>query len=150
MVKRELYLALRHIDITGAQWLRAVIINDDDTYHDDYHYLNFSRNAGRPRITPITISLTLTRASTKKMSLPTTCPRSTPSRKSSYHKTTSLPCPWKTASFGTTSTPRTASPYINPLKKSWTNTNLLIVALPELKSIKKIWALALNTTPMGI
>ncbi|MBH9767027.1 hypothetical protein CJ427_21415, partial [Vibrio vulnificus] len=24
MVKRELYLALRHIDITGAQWLKAV------------------------------------------------------------------------------------------------------------------------------
>ncbi|HAU8250678.1 TPA: hypothetical protein I7148_05175 [Vibrio vulnificus] len=44
MVKRELYLALRHIDITGAQWLKAVIINDDDTYHDDYHYLNFFRN----------------------------------------------------------------------------------------------------------
>ncbi|POC20234.1 hypothetical protein, partial [Vibrio vulnificus] len=41
MVKRELYLALRHIDIIGAQWLKAVIINDDDTYHDDYHYLNF-------------------------------------------------------------------------------------------------------------
>ncbi|MEJ3631578.1 hypothetical protein [Vibrio vulnificus] len=44
MVKRELYLALRHIEIAGAQWLRAVIINDDDTYHDDYHYLNFFRN----------------------------------------------------------------------------------------------------------
>ncbi|EJB8417877.1 hypothetical protein MW329_004392, partial [Vibrio vulnificus] len=44
MVKRELYLALRHIDITGAQWLKAVIINDDDTYHDDYHYLNFYEN----------------------------------------------------------------------------------------------------------
>ncbi|EMN7216868.1 hypothetical protein WB841_004681, partial [Vibrio vulnificus] len=34
----------RHIDITGAQWLKAVIINDDDTYHDDYHYLNFYEN----------------------------------------------------------------------------------------------------------
>ncbi|EHU9447434.1 hypothetical protein KZY45_000298 [Vibrio vulnificus] len=44
MVKRELYLALRHIEIAGAQWLRAVIINDDDTYHDDYHYLNFYEN----------------------------------------------------------------------------------------------------------
>ncbi|EQB3935373.1 hypothetical protein ACYK2A_001732 [Vibrio vulnificus] len=44
MVKRELYLALRHIEIAGAQWLKAVIINDDDTYHDDYHYLNFFRN----------------------------------------------------------------------------------------------------------
>ncbi|EOE4740450.1 hypothetical protein ACKC6W_003519 [Vibrio vulnificus] len=44
MVKRELYLALRHIDIIGAQWLKAVIINDDDTYHDDYHYLNFYEN----------------------------------------------------------------------------------------------------------
>ncbi|EGQ7831713.1 hypothetical protein V4T56_003633 [Vibrio vulnificus] len=44
MVKRELYLALRHIEIAGAQWLKAVIINDDDTYHDDYHYLNFYEN----------------------------------------------------------------------------------------------------------
>ncbi|HDY7663938.1 TPA: hypothetical protein RQJ89_001076 [Vibrio vulnificus] len=44
MVKRELYLALCHIEIAGAQWLRAVIINDDDTYHDDYHYLNFYEN----------------------------------------------------------------------------------------------------------
>ncbi|ELH3005665.1 TPA: hypothetical protein RQK47_003769 [Vibrio vulnificus] len=42
MVKRELYLALRHIEIAGAQWLKAVIIND--TYHDDYHYLNFYEN----------------------------------------------------------------------------------------------------------
>ncbi|XNL59215.1 hypothetical protein RAR94_09975 [Vibrio vulnificus] len=47
-------------------------------------------------------------------------------------------------------TPRTALLYINPLKKSWRNTNLSTVALPELKNIKKIWALALNTTPMGI
>ncbi len=44
MVKRELYLALRHIEIAGAQWLIAVIINDDDTYHEDYHYLNFYEN----------------------------------------------------------------------------------------------------------
>ncbi|ELK8586819.1 hypothetical protein RV066_000522 [Vibrio vulnificus] len=44
MVKRELYLALCHIEIAGAQWLKAVIINDDDTYHDDYHYLNFYEN----------------------------------------------------------------------------------------------------------